>query len=102
MKYGLSDTQFDELIQNLATYPEIEEAVLFGSRALGTYKVASDVDIALKGAKVTAALAAKLKYHMEEETYQPYFYDFVAYPTITNEALKAHIDGNGICIYRKG
>ena len=102
MKYGLSDAQFDELIQILTTYPEIEEAVLFGSRALGTYKEASDVDIALKGEKVTAALAAKLKYRMEEETYQPFFYDFVAYPTITNEALKGHIDGKGVCIYRRG
>jgi type I restriction enzyme S subunit len=102
MKYGLSDAQFDELIQILATYREIEAAVLFGSRALGTYKEASDVDIALKGEKVTAALAAKLKYHLEEETYQPFFYDFVAYPTITNEALKEHINSKGISVFRRG
>ena len=38
---------------------------------------------------------------LEEDTYLPYFFDFVAYPTITREALKAHIDGKGVCIYRK-
>jgi predicted nucleotidyltransferase len=47
----------------------VEEAILFGSRALGTYKPASDVDIALKGEGVTSALAARLKFDIEEDTY---------------------------------
>jgi predicted nucleotidyltransferase len=101
MIYGLSDAQRQEIIQFIAAYPEVEEAILFGSRALGTYKPASDVDIALKGTGVTASLAARLKFDIEEDTYLPYFFDFVAYPTITREALKAHIDGKGVCIYRK-
>jgi predicted nucleotidyltransferase len=101
MIYGLSDAQRQEIIQFIAAYPEVEEAILFGSRALGTYKPASDVDIALKGPGVTASLAARLKFDIEEDTYLPYFFDFVAYPTITREALKAHIDGKGVCIYRK-
>jgi len=102
MKYGLSEAQLDEVIGILSTYPEIEEAVLFGSRAIGTYKEASDVDIALKGEQVTAALAAKLKYHLEEETYLPFFFDFIAYPTITNDALEEHISRKGLSVYRRG
>lgn len=101
MIYGLSDAQRQEIIQFIAAYPEVEEAILFGSRALGTYKPASDVDIALKGPGVTASLAARLKFDIEEDTYLPYFFDFVAYSTITRAALKAHIDGKGICLYRQ-
>jgi predicted nucleotidyltransferase len=101
MTYGLSDAQRQEIIQFIAAYPEVEAAILFGSRALGTYKPASDVDIALKGQGVTASLAARLKFDIEEDTYLPYFFDFVAYPTITRKALKAHIDGKGVCLYRK-
>jgi predicted nucleotidyltransferase len=101
MKYGLSEKQLDEVIAAIITHPEIEEAVLFGSRAIDTFKKASDVDIALKGEKVTASLAAKLKSKLEEDTYLPFFFDFVAYPTITNEALREHIDSKGITIYRK-
>ncbi len=101
MTYGLSNTQLQEIIQFIATYPEVEEAVLFGSRALGTYKPASDVDIALKGEAVTASLAARLKFDIEEDTYLPYFFDVVAYDTIAREALKAHIDGKGILIYTR-
>ncbi|MCD6584848.1 MAG: restriction endonuclease subunit S [Desulfobacteraceae bacterium] len=102
MKYGLSDEQLKQVLDIIASYDEIEEAILFGSRAIDTYKEASDVDIALKGTKVTASLAAKLKFHFEEDTYLPFFFDFIAYPTITNEALKEHIDTKGVVIYRRG
>ncbi|MFH1859982.1 MAG: hypothetical protein ABH870_03070 [bacterium] len=37
---------------------------------------------------------------MEEDTYLPFFFDFVAYPAITNEALKKHINRKGVSIYR--
>ena len=102
MRYGLSEKQRSEIINIISRHPEIEEAVLFGSRAIDTYKEASDVDIALKGKKVTLSLAAKLKFDIEEGTYLPFFFDFVAYPTITNEALKEHIDKKGVTIYRAG
>ncbi|MDA3895258.1 MAG: restriction endonuclease subunit S [Desulfobacteraceae bacterium] len=102
MKYGLSDEQLKQALDIIASYDEIEEAILFGSRAIDTYKEASDVDISLKGTKVTASLAAKLKFHFEEDTYLPFFFDFIAYPTITNEAMKEHINTKGVVIYRKG
>ncbi len=102
MQYGLSEKQLAEVIAILRSFPEIGEAVLFGSRAIDTFKEASDVDIALKGKGVTAALAAKLKFHLEEETYQPFFFDFVAYPTITNEALREHINTKGVVVFRRG
>ncbi len=101
MSYGLSDQQFKEIIEFIATYPQVEEAILFGSRAIGTHKPASDVDIAIKGDGVNSALAARLKFDIEEDTYLPYFFDFVAYNTITREALKQHIDQKGVSIYRK-
>ncbi len=102
MKYGLSEKQLGEIIDFIAQYPEVETAVLFGSRALGTYKEASDVDIALLGEKVNHSLAAKMKFNIEEDTYLPFMFDFVAYPTITNDALRKHIDAKGVVIFRRG
>ena len=52
MRYGLPEEHIKIILDYIARYSEIEEAVLFGSRALGTYKPGSDVDIALKGNKV--------------------------------------------------
>jgi len=102
MKYGLSEEQLKQIQDIISSYDEIEEAILFGSRAMDTYKEASDVDIALKGKNVNASLAARLKYRLEEDTYLPFFFDFIAYPTITNQALKKHIDTKGVSIYRTG
>lgn len=102
MKYGLSDNQLQEIIDFIAQNHDVEEAVIFGSRAIDTFKEASDIDIALKGEKVNHALVAKMKFNIEEDSYLPFFFDFVAYPTITNEELRKHIDTKGVAIYRKG
>ena len=102
MKYGLLDPQFEEIIKIISSHSEIEEAVLFGSRAIDTFKEASDVDIALKGSKVNSKLAVNLQSYFEEETDLPYFFDFTSYSHIDSKDLKKHINKEGIVIYRKG
>ena len=89
--YGFSEKQLKEIIQIFSSYKEIDEAILFGSRAKGTHKEASDVDIAIKGKNITYSFAAKLKSHLEDDTNLPYFFDIIAYKTITSKELKEHI-----------
>lgn len=101
MKFGLSENQIKEIISHLENFHEIEEAVIFGSRAIGTQKNGSDIDIAIKGKDVSATVAAKIKSVCEEESSIPFFFDFVAYQTINNKELKEHIDTRGIVLYRK-
>jgi predicted nucleotidyltransferase len=38
MKYGLSDQQRKEITDILTSYKAVEKAILFGSRAIDTYK----------------------------------------------------------------
>ena len=102
MKYGLSEEQFEEVIKAISSYKEIEEAILFGSRAMDTFKEASDVDIAVKGHGLNTHLAMDLKIYFEEETDLPFFFDFISYPDIDNQKLKNHIDKKGVLIYRRG
>ena len=45
MAYGLTDTEMGKLLQVFAANERIDEVVLYGSRAKGTYKPFSDVDI---------------------------------------------------------
>jgi predicted nucleotidyltransferase len=47
MKYGLSDAVVEKLCGVLAQFPEVERAVLYGSRAQGNYKVGSDIDLSV-------------------------------------------------------
>ncbi len=102
MKYGLSEKQLQEIKDVLASYEEVEEAVLFGSRAIDTYKEASDIDIVIKGEQADFMLAAKIKGHFEDETYLPFFFDIISYNSIDNDELKKHIKTKGKILYRKG
>lgn len=98
MRYGLPEEHIKIILDYIAKYSKIEEAVLFGSRALGTYKPGSDVDIALKGNAVDSFLAAHLKSEIEEETCLPYFFDFVAYSKLSHKDLIRHIDKYGVVL----
>ncbi|MCP3678894.1 MAG: restriction endonuclease subunit S [Gammaproteobacteria bacterium] len=102
MKYGLSEQQLSTIQEIFSQTPEIDEVVLFGSRAMGNYKEASDIDLAIKGKKADTFLAAKLKSYFEDETNLLFFFDVIAYKAITSEKLKQHIDGKGVVIYQKG
>ena len=76
MTLGLSGKELATLTTVFKKFPGIQEAVLFGSRAMGTFKPGSDVDIALKG-QVTLQDVARVKALLEEESTMPYLFDVV-------------------------
>jgi predicted nucleotidyltransferase len=96
---GLSDSELQTLRDVFERFPDISEVILFGSRARGTHRPSSDVDLALKGKNLKLDTLAKLRYILEEETNLPYFFDIVIYARVENEALKKQIDEGGREIY---
>mgnify|MGYP000069377427 FL=1 len=90
---GLSEAELRTLRTVFARFPQIEEVILFGSRAHGTHRPSSDIDLAIKGKEITLDTLAKLRYILEEETNLPYFFDVVVYDKIENVELKRAIDG---------
>lgn len=55
MKYGLSDATIAKLCGVFAQFPDIDKAILYGSRTKGNYKVGSDIDLTLIGVKLSHA-----------------------------------------------
>lgn len=98
--FGLTPEDIQTIIDILKLYPEIEEAIVFGSRALNRHKRGSDIDIALKGKNVEM-LTAEVAGLLNDEAPLPYFFDILDYHTIDNPDLKDHIDRVGQIIYRK-
>lgn len=98
--YGLTDKSYHELLNILASVPEIEEAVLYGSRARGDYWRASDIDLSLKGNGLNQHSLAQLNNRLYE-SHIPYFYDTNIYASIKNDTFRANIDRDGIVIYRR-
>ncbi|CAC9483825.1 Type I restriction-modification system, specificity subunit S (EC, partial [uncultured Gammaproteobacteria bacterium] len=95
MNNGLSDKQLKEIVNVLCQYKAVDKSVLFGSRAMGSYKKGSDVDITIMGENADFTLAAKIKSHLEDDTYLPYFFDVISYNTIKSDELKEHIKRYG-------
>ena len=46
---GLQETTIEKICSVLASHPQIEKALLYGSRAKGNYKNGSDIDLTLVG-----------------------------------------------------
>ena len=97
MTDGLKDKHRKALIEILTHCPRLERAVLFGSRAMGTFTPTSDVDIALFGDALTLTDQAKLAGAIEELTI-PQQVDLVLRNTIKNPKLVEHIEKHGVAL----
>jgi len=100
-KFGLLPRDIDYLISGFQTFNEIEKAMIFGSRAMGNYKNASDIDIAIFGKNIGLQTVSRLYNLLNEELSIPYFIDVVHFETIKNKELKEHILNKGKIIYQK-
>ncbi|MEM7019606.1 MAG: nucleotidyltransferase domain-containing protein [Pseudomonadota bacterium] len=98
-KSGLLDRDIEAILQGAEVFPEIEQLILFGSRAKGPHKTASDFDLAIKGDGITYQTAIRLESILNEEKPIPYFFDVVNYHTIQEPKLTEHIDRVGVVIF---
>jgi len=99
MKYGLSERTLSTLNSILKQYPNIEEAVLYGSRAKGNYRNGSDIDLSLKTNEgFTHRNLLRLMDDFDDSD-MPYFVDVSIYGELSNPDLKAHIDRIGVILY---
>jgi predicted nucleotidyltransferase len=100
MPFGLSDKIFGIIISTFSSNKNIESAILFGSRAKGTYKPGSDIDIVIKGTDLTIDDIIKLQ-NIFDELDQVYTFDILIFQDITEPALLNHIERAGIEIFRR-
>jgi len=73
--------------------------VVFGSRAMGTQKPGSDVDICVFGKQVGATEATELSRRLNNETETAFMIDLLAYSEIDNASLRHHIDQDGVVMF---
>jgi predicted nucleotidyltransferase len=102
MKFGLKNTTIKQIIKVFSSFSQVEEAIIFGSRAKGNYKPASDIDITLKGDELTLRDLNKISMALYE-ILSPYTIDLSIYKQIDNPELIEHINRVGKLFYsRKG
>ena len=99
MNHGLIERDLFHIRAAAAEHPEIDEVVLFGSRAKGTHQQGSDVDLSIKGKGITHTTVLRLLDSLNEERPIPYFFDVVDYNGLGDEPLREHIDRVGIVLF---
>ena len=81
-----------------ARYPQVEQAILYGSRAKGTFRNGSDIDLTLKGDNLTHRELAKIELELDDLS-MPYKIDLSLFRQIDNPNLIEHIGRVGVVFY---
>jgi predicted nucleotidyltransferase len=100
MRYGLKNVTIENINNIFTKYPQIEQAVLYGSRAKGNYKNGSDIDLGLYGNKLTLFLVNKVINEIDD-LLLPYTFDISIFNHISNSALVEHINRVGVVFFKK-
>ena len=96
---GLSEHDIQNMMATARDFAQVQQLVLFGSRAKGNYKPGSDIDLAIKCRGDNYDTAVALAAQLNQATRLPYFFDVVDYATIAEPALTAHIDRVGVVLF---
>ena len=102
MKYGLPETAVQKICTVLSRYPQVKQAILYGSRAKGNYKNGSDIDLTLRGG---TDLTLRVLYKIVDELDDlllPYTIDLSIYDDIGDPDVIEHIQRVGVTFYEKG
>jgi predicted nucleotidyltransferase len=81
-------------------YPEVERAVLYGSRALGTFREGSDIDLTLFGSNLDLTLLQRIENELEDLNL-PYKFDLSIFHQISHAGLIDHIARVGVVFYER-
>ncbi|HMI88743.1 MAG TPA: nucleotidyltransferase domain-containing protein [Polyangiaceae bacterium] len=97
-EFGLTPHEVELIRGTLERHPDVAEAKIFGSRAMGRERPNSDIDIALWGNLDTREV---LRLHAElEELPPPYLFDVRRYDEMEYRPREEHIERVGRVLYR--
>lgn len=100
MKYGLPNSAIEAIQKVFSKYPEIEKVILYGSRAMGNYRVGSDIDLTLCGKSLNLTLLHKVENEIDD-LMLPYKIDISLQKHIQNSQLLEHIQQVGVIFFEK-
>jgi len=99
-KHGLSLETVSRISGVLAQFPELEEAVLFGSRAKGTYKPGSEIDLSLVGKALDWRMVGRI-YDALDDLLLPHRFSLILFDQNTDSEVTAPIPRASPCFDAK-
>ena len=95
---GLTPKTFALIRDVFQRYPDVTRVVLFGSRAKGTARPESDIDLALDG-DISPDTVSRIASDLDDQPL-PYRFDIKPLGSIQHSELRSHIHRVGIECYR--
>jgi uncharacterized protein len=100
-RFGLKETTIEKVSVVLARFPQVEKAVLYGSRAKGNYKNGSDIDLCLYGGKdLTLNILYKINQELDD-LLLPYTIDLSIFEQLTDPDFIDPIQRVGVVFYER-
>ena len=96
-KFGLDNMDLENILKIIKSCQKVDSAILFGSRAKGTFSNGSGIDIALKGENIVLNDVLDLLNELDD-LLLPYKFDLVIFDRIEEVELKEHINRVGISL----
>jgi uncharacterized protein len=88
-RFGLKAEVIGQIHSVLRRHPEVEAAVLYGSRAKGNYREGSDIDLSLSG-DISFAILGNIVDELDD-LLLAYTIDVAVFEHLNNDSLKDHI-----------
>lgn len=98
--FGLSESVLNQIKAVLKDHPEAEKCIIYGSRALGTQRPNSDIDLTLTGENLNFSTLLKIENELDD-LLLPYQIDLSIMSKIDNKNLIDHINRVGKTFYLK-
>ena len=98
--FGLKAHTISAISKVFAQHPEIEQAVLYGSRAKGTYRHGSDIDLTLLGDALSYTQLNRIETEIDD-LLLPYTVDLSLHTQIECADLLSHIQRVGQVFYQR-
>lgn len=94
MMFGLKEETIEKINGLFISFPQVEEVVLYGSRAKGNYKPGSDIDLVLKGKDLDLSILYQRTSKIDD-LLLPYSFDISLFDQVINTALLEQINRVG-------
>lgn len=101
LTFGLRATDLVYMKNLFEQYTDIDQVWLYGSRAKGTNRPGSDVDLALVGPQVKQETVRHILAMLADESPMPFFFDVLHWDSLSNQSLKAEIQRTAQLLYQR-
>lgn len=99
-RFGLKKRDLEKICGVLSDCPQVQKAVLYGSRAIGNYKNGSDIDLTLFGKDLTLDVLYQIDRELDD-LMLPYTFDLSLFAHLNDGDLIEHIQRVGVVFWQR-